>query len=547
MKKVIISIFLVVNIYADTWSKLLHIDNGHNKIISKEFYLSQNILATTDEELRATLKLLNSKDGQMVACNYPARYIYLKNNNFNIPNFNLNNCAVLTNFLNSFKQDKISLVFTSEHTNSPSSAFGHIMLLFSKNNEDIKLGDAVHYAAKTNVNDGFFKYSYKGFNGKYKGYFIREPFFKKIYDYNILEQRYIYIYSLNFTKKDIKFLIYHLFELRKATFKYYFLNENCATQTSDLLSIVSNIKSSKSIYYLPIDTLKQYKNNITSYSKRTPILNELNYLINHMNKREKKIFYEIISTKKDIDDSCPNIVKEALVKYTIFYFRRFHIWFRNYDNIMKQSYKSTIIKDKNLDPLSKVQPTNLGIGVLNSKLLFTYRPLFIDLEDIQQNELQQSEIKTFSFNLLIDKNRVNLLNLDFIDMKSLVTQFEFYKQPSWSIYLGLNQKNRDKELKVNLEVGIGKTVKYHQLLISSFGNLGFDNEEFYINPEINVFSYLKQNLKIGVNAEYKLYGNNIFMKNDIFVTKRIKNKLFTLKYEHNSNEDLYEVVIKYNF
>ena len=213
------------------------------------------------------------------------------------------------------------------------------MLLFSNENEPLEIGDVVHFAAKTSTDDNFLKYSYKGMTGQYNGYFIREPFFKKIYEYNTLEQRYMYIYTLDFTKEEIRTILYHLYELRKATFKYYFLDGNCASQTTDLLNIINIKNYKKSFYYLPIQTVSDIKDRIKNKDRFIPLLNKLNLLIQKMTPEEKKLFNELIEIQKEIDKNTPNIVKEAMVIYTTFNFRRFHNIHKNYENVMSQNYQ----------------------------------------------------------------------------------------------------------------------------------------------------------------------------------------------------------------
>ena len=103
------------------WQKLIHNQNNENQIVSKEYYLSSNINATPKEELDATIKLLNSEYGYETACNFPARYEFIKSNFNNVPSFDLSTCSELNKYLKSFPKDKLSIVFTSEYTNNPSS------------------------------------------------------------------------------------------------------------------------------------------------------------------------------------------------------------------------------------------------------------------------------------------------------------------------------------------------------------------------------------------------------------------------------------------
>jgi hypothetical protein len=496
---------------------------------------------------------LNSKDGNVIACNFPARYEYLKSKDYNIPNFNLDECKELNIFMDSFAKDKVSLVFTSEYVNSPASAFGHTMILFSNDNESINIGDAVHYAAKT-PKEGFFKYAYKGSTGKYDGYFIREPFYKKIYEYNTLEQRYMYLYTLDFTKEQIEMLQYHLFELRKATFKYYFMDENCASQTTDLLNVVTfNIRKDKN-YYLPIDTIRSYENNVIKKQKFTPLVNKLNLLLEKMTNEELILFNNTIKSNIQVSNTYPDIVKEAMVYYSTFYFRRFHRVFKNYDSAMNQVYKQDNIKDNSLNPLDKSRPSNIDIGVYlqNNKnyLYMHYRPLFIDEYDLQFNNIQQSTVDTFAWDLIIRENNIKLNKFSFVNLKSFTEQSVFYKPSSWALYSGLNRDNRDNKLVFNNELGVGKTIAINS---NSSTNLlfylGVDNNKVYIKPYIGFNKYLSKNIKISNSTYYKKYDGDSYLENKFFITYKYRKLQYTIE-NINTNikeNDSIRFSVKYNF
>lgn len=536
------------------WQKLIHNQNNENQIVSKEFYLSSNKNATQKEEFEATKKLFKSSNGLEAACAFPARYEFIKSNFSDIPIYNLQSCKELNRYLDSFPKDKLSIVFTSEYTNNPSSAFGHIMLLFSKDNTPLEVGDVVHFAAKTSTDDGFLKYSYKGMTGQYNGYFIREPFFKKIYEYNTLEQRYMYIYTLDLTKDEIKTILYHLFELRKATFKYYFLDGNCASQTTDLLNIINKDSSKKSFYYLPIQTVNDLKNRVKNKDRFIPLLNKLNLLIQSMTPEEKELFNELIKTQKEIDKNTPDIIKEAMTIYTTFNFRRFHKINRNYENVMSQTYQKQNIIDTTPDPLLKTKPSNIGLGYYTNKnedyLLFQYRPLFIDLLDIQNNDLQESQTNTFTFDLLINNDNIKLNKFDFINIKSLPLQSDFYNPISWNIHSGFDRENKKENLSYNNEIGIGRTLSLNYFTrISFLADIGADNLDYYIKPNALINIYTSSNSKIGIASSYKKYDGDFFYQNYLYTSYKYKDYLFTLKYDNDNSEnnDKYLISIKYNF
>ncbi len=428
------------------------------------------------------------------------------------------------------------------------------MLLFSKNNTPLEVGDVVHFAAQTSTSDGFLKYSYKGLTGQYNGYFIREPFFKKIYEYNTLEQRYMYIYTLDFTKDEIKTILYHLFELRKATFKYYFLDGNCASQTTDLLNIINTNDSKKSFYYLPIQTVDDLRDRVKNKERFIPLLNKLNLLIQKMSTKEKLIFNEIIETKKEIDKNTPDIVKEAMAIYTTFNFRRFHKINKNYENIMSQTYQKQNIKDDTPDPLLKTKPSNIGLGYYTNKnedyLLFQYRPLFIDLFDVQNNDLQESQTNTFTFDLLINNDNIKLNKFDLINIKSLPLQTDFYNPVSWNIHSGFDRENKKENLSYNNEIGIGRTLPFTSFArISFLADIGADNLDYYVKPNALIEILSTTNSKIGFSSSYKQYDGDYFYQNDVFSSYKYKDYIFTLKYinDNSENENKYSLVMKYNF
>lgn len=556
MTKILFTLILVVvNLYSDTtWNKLLHHYAGENQIVSNEFYLTNNINADPNEELNTTIKLLNSEYGKRIACNFPVRYNYLKENNYNIQNFDLSKCEKLSDFIVNFNKDKVSLVFTSEYTNNPSSAFGHTMLLFSDNNKSLNIGDAVHFVAKTNNKDGFFSYANKGLNGSYNGYFSREPFFKKIYEYNTLEQRYMYIYTLDFNKKQILQLLYHLFELRKATFKYYFLDGNCASQTTDLLNIVNDKHRKDSIYYLPINAVQNNEKNIIKKTRFIPLINKLTLLLGKMTSKEKILFNKIIKTNLQVTKDMPDIVKEAMVYYSTFYFRKFHRIYKNYNSIMKQNYQKQIIKDKSLDPLEKTKPSNIGFGLYTQNntnyLYFHYRPLFIDMFDIQLNSLQESEVDIFTFDAILDEENSKLLKFNLLNIKSFSTQLSFYKPMSWAIYSGMNRYNRDSEIKFNNEIGFGKTFSVSKYsTVNTLFYFGNDDSDIYIKPYFNINTYISNNAKIGISTYYKKYDGDSYYNNRAFLSFKYNNLLYSLEYiNDNSNyNEKYMFIIKYNF
>jgi len=536
------------------WNNLLHY-KGEFKVINNEFYLSDSKDRTPSKELKETISLLNSVKGKEVACNFPARYLYLKNEKLNIPSFELDECRELKSFVDNFKKDKVSIVFTSEYINSPSSAFGHIMLIFNDNNTSIDIADTIHFSSMIEPSDNAFKYTYKMATSQYNAYFIREPFFKKIYQYNTIEQRFMYIYDLDLNKQKILNLIYHIYELRKATFKYNFLHVNCSSEIISLLNLEdSHIKTDSSLlFYLPIDGIKSVKIKITNITTLTPMYNKIDLLISKMSKDELDEFNIIIRTNKLPDHNIADIVKESLVYYSIYQFRKHHVSFKSYDEIMKFKYKQTVLTDEYVDPLKKTQPANIGIGYYNSSknngLSINFRPLLLDKYDIQNNNLQEADISLLNTELIYINNKLKLYKFDLLDISSYAVRNNFHRPLSWSLYSGYNRNNKSNNLKIENTIGFGVTKKYFNSFNSVLVNIGIENDIFYTKPIYN-FSKTLQNMKFGFSIYTKEYIEKArYINKTFYWDMKLNNFLIglNLTIDNSSNKNKLNCSIKYNF
>ncbi len=553
-------LFTTVTLYGtnynmNKWNKILHYNNKF-KVINSEFYLSKENNRTSIQELKQTILLLNSSRSKEIACNFPLRYKFLLDEGLDVPYHDLATCTELNNFIDEFQKENISLVFTSEFINSPSSAFGHIMLILHDNNSSLNIADTIHFAGKTSIEDGFFKYAYKGLAGKYNGYFIREPFFKKIYQYNIIEQRFMYIYKLDYTKQNILNIIYHLYELRKATFKYSFLSTNCSSEIINLLDVADldkNIRTN-SLFYLPIDAVKDLEIRIKGKDKFIPLLNKLDYLISTMTKKELDIFNNIIKTNKIPEHNYSNIINESLVYYSVFNFRKFHRSYKNYNDIMQLKYSKSSINIDEVNPLNKTQPSNIAVGYYNNNvangLVFEYRPLLIDKYDIQLNKLQESEITLFKLRLIEFNNNLYIDKVDLLNMNSYPVQKNFYMPSSWNIYLGYNKYNVENNLRINASLGLGLTHNIYNSFNSLTVSMGLDNNQIYIQPKYSFIKHISSTVKAGFETYCKQYNHSKdYINNSIFLSIKNNKYLYNLEYIKDNSKigTNLTISVKYNF
>lgn len=529
--RVFIIFVLVVFSYADyskqfinQWKNILHIDN--KKFKQDSFYLSYPYVSWRNE-LILNLERIKKQD-KMFICSFPYRYIYLSKY-FKLPKIDIfKTCPKLKEFYDSFQKEKLGIVFSSEYSMSPQSAFGHVMLIFKDTNKPLLTADVVHFAAVVKK-EGFFKYSYNGLTGKFPAFYIKEKLFKKYYLYNMIQQRSMFVYWLNFDKKEIENLILHLYELKKFKANYYFLNYNCSTATIEALSAVRPSNQYNKIIILPIKSVILYKKNVKNIQTILPLDKEIVLLYKKMNFKEKKIFNEIVKMKYLGNyKTLPNITKEAIVKFYQYMFYSKKIVYPNYNEVVKLKYKKEKLDTKKIkDPLQETMPSEIFLfyNSNDNSFLFSFRPFLIDKYDLQNKLLEEKQYSVFAPTFYWKKNHFKLEKFDFMNSVSIVKNYSFIKDISWKLYLGLNRENYKRKLSFEFETGIGNTHPFFKGMFNWLLNLGFDVghiNQLYLKPEINFMYYFSNNFKIGDIFYYKIFSNTkIYYMNETFLSKEI--------------------------
>jgi len=557
--RVFIIVFLYCSLYAydydkALWNKVIYFSDNQPEIESANFYLSTKNDFTAEDELSTTVDLLrSSKYGKMTACAYPLRYTFIKSQNISIPTYDLSSCNDLEDFTVNFKKNNLYLAFSSEYISVPSSAFGHIMIVLKKKDVSFEIANTIHFAATTNNNDGFFKYNWKGLTGGYQGYYVLDVFFKKLYEYNTKEQRNIYLYKLDFSDEQIKKIIYALYELRKATFKYYFFNKNCAIYTTQLLNISSDKLLNEKFFYLPLDTLQEYKNNIVERKVFLSLINKIDYLYNALSKEDKTKFEEIIRKNTIVDNSLHNDLKLLLINYYQFQFRKFHTSYKNYNSVMDLNYEDILIENNSLNPIDK-KASYIGITYIQNEendksLLLSYRPLYSDIHDFKYNNLQNTEFSVFKTVLKLEDKSLSIEQFDIMSMKSYAKRSVYYKPLSWQLYSGFNKENNDENLKFTNEIGLGVTQQvFNNINISLLGNVGLSNITPFIGGEVYISKNFRRDIKFEINSYYNLFfQKDDFYKNTLTLLYKKMNFIYSINYENSSLENSINFGIKYYF
>ena len=240
-----------------TWLGLIHVQTPEDSIndsdiISTDFYLSTSdtsSLGLSQPELRATLKLFVSEWEEGLTpsgiCKYPARYFWLSQN-LNFPfQEDFSSCESLSEWIDFNKLDSISILQVGSYLSNPASTFGHVLIRLNSTptiEEQGLFDPAINFGARVPENENSVFYIAKGLTGGYNAGFTTQEYYLEDLVYSGSEQRDIWDNRLNLTTEQEILVAAHLWELKEAQFKYYFLNQNCGYRVAEVLETVTGVQ-----------------------------------------------------------------------------------------------------------------------------------------------------------------------------------------------------------------------------------------------------------------------------------------------------------------
>lgn len=517
------------------WDRLMHAENGISRVQSHEFFVTSNGRTQVDQEREAFIRILQSRDGSALACQFPARYKWLSRQNADIPSIDLSRCTDLQAFNQGFQKKDFYIAYVSEYLDAPASAFGHLMLVFHDGQVPLDLADTIHFAATTN-REGALQYAAKGLTGGFEGYFIREPFFAKKKDYLLFEQRAIHLYKLELSADELENIAFHLYELRKAKFKYYFIDENCAFQLAELINIAApdqdySFHTNQPV--LPIDVVRLNANRITDQRALAPTIIRERYLSEQLTDAEMSHVEAVINQSESATKSDSDQVKELLYLHYQYAFRRKRNPYPNHSEIESLDFKESSLGIKLDDPSQKTKSNIWSAGVMQSTnsngARIRWSPLGDDAPE--QQHTRESRLNVFETTVDVHRNDIQLQRLKVLSMSSTPNSLNMHHPWSWSVDLGLNRDNLHKQLSGEAEVGVGKTWMMKSLRIESWLAPGIkqrDQTKAYIKPKFMISSLITPDLQIGLTAFRKHYTHETFNVKELSIqykniqlTKRI--------------------------
>lgn len=583
------------------WKALLHYGKSirgedRSKIDDKKFFLSPHGRTDPQAELEATLRsffLADSKDGQSSICRFPARYAWLTEHlNIDRAQLPAASCSERDKSLGAIDAKSAVLVFPVGHINSPASMFGHTLIRIDGSSKSNLISYAVNYSAANTDSNGL-QYAWKGLTGMYKGYYSLMPYYDKVREYNDLEHRDMWEYSLNLTTPEVERMLNHIWELQNIESSYYFLDENCSYNLMFLIEVARpelHLTDKAGFFVLPTDTVRSVMDaGIVEEVKYRPSQGtRIRNIISLLDPDAQKIAYDISFLEYD-----PAKVKElplaTVEKIKILDLATGFVQFRfSRKEIDKNTYSRLYLKvlseRSNLGPAPKelyhnddpARPDDghgttrisMGSGIHRGKLFgeLNIRPEFHALLDPDQGYLPGAQIKFMDTAVRFGagSESIYLKSLHLIDIVSIAPRDTFFKPVSWKVNTGFDREmmsNGDEYLIYRLNTGGGFSYR------SPFGGIWYALGEMDINagskirsrvaggPGFSIGSteQLTPDLKLLLNAGGYWYGlgdDRHSLKASLGLNLRVsRNNSLNLEssQEYVNSRAISEVLLRWNY
>lgn len=511
---------------SNSWLALGHYQKtlfGYKSYIdSKEFFLSKDGKFSPYKELKKTIELFEKSSESLdehPVCKYPARYEFLKSK------LKLNlavtpNCKKFNEWYSLINPKGISLIFPTSFINNPASAFGHTFIRIDTENQTEKnslLAYAANFSASTSGENAV-TYALKGLFGGYDGYFSVTPYYKLVRTYSDLEKRDIWEYELNFTEKDASFIVKHLWELRKVSFIYYYLDENCSFHLLGLFEVVRpelKLRDSFKTWVIPIDTIKSIivdKNLVTKEVFRPSVTTKFTEKLKNSTKDEIKLAKKIVRSEEfNFKAINSKYEKNFLARtYELAYdYLEFLMLSNKIDEKKGQKQSFTLLKERSkYDLVSKevkvtppVTPERMHesarffskFGNMDGKNYseFAFRTPYHDLTDSDYGILSGSQIEFLETRVRrFHKEDFKLQELSVLNIASLSPRLSLVKPLSWRFNFGLKRRDDFKSAQ--------KLIYKTDLLLGHTYNLNDKSFIFLLaGPDVNISRNLRNSYSFG--------------------------------------------------
>jgi Domain of unknown function (DUF4105) len=194
-------------------------------------------------------------------CRFVARFQWLRQVLQIDDRMPLSTCPRYAYWREAINPDQVVLLFASAYLNNPSSMYGHTFLRIDPPaalNQPVGLSYTISYAANAPKTDGI-SFAFKGLAGFYPGLLSSPPYYLKLREYSVMENRDLWEYHLDLNPSQTERLLQHAWEISNSQFNYYFFDDNCAQMLLHLLDVANpELKLAEQFVWnsIPSDTVK---------------------------------------------------------------------------------------------------------------------------------------------------------------------------------------------------------------------------------------------------------------------------------------------------
>ncbi|MEN8132159.1 MAG: DUF4105 domain-containing protein [Pseudomonadota bacterium] len=485
------------------WSALLHyrpriFSSGVKSLVdAPSFFNAPDGKHDPTAELEATLASFFSSVDDANADRHPqcvfiARYHWLKRE-LAIDSQRLAEqpCAGFQAWSKGLNAQQLTLVFPSAYLNNPASMFGHTLLRVDAKDQDENtrlLAYALNFAAMTDQERGII-FGYKGLFGGYQGRFSIAPYYVKVKEYSEIENRDIWEYRLNLTPEEIERFLMHAWEMQQAYFDYYFLDENCSYHLLSLLEVARpglNLTDKLRWWVIPADTIRKVTKDddlleeIRFRPARNMILRQrLRDMTGSQQDMARRLAEGKLKPQAASLQRLDPVNQARVLELALDYAAYQQISASQKENrsgddsftLLKARSQLKVADQTPRIPMPEVRPdqghrsARVGIGYgyetsLGAFAQFELRPAYHDLLDPEGGYTRGAQIEFLDVNLRYYRNRkkLDLQQLDFIDVVSLSPRNRILKPYSWQANASLVRKRfgkEDRALVGDLSTGAG--------------------------------------------------------------------------------------------
>lgn len=468
------------------WKALVHywgnwVLSGYESFADDpKFFLSKKGKSNSEQELFSTIEAFFKKPtadhNKHAICRFPARFEWLDSklsfDNDKLPKVK---CDELDLWFEGLDAKSLSLVFPATYLNSPASSFGHTFLRINSTSSEQNSGPLAYvanYGADTRDPIGL-SYAIKGIFGLYKGNFSVAPYYKLLKKYGDVENRDIWEYELSFTKKEVHFLLKHLWELKGIDFDYYFFGENCSFLLLSLFDAVRpelKLQEKFPFWAIPLDTIREVleeKNILVEANFRPSLKSRFDSRVKQASRKEKNALKSVLSKDAFNNNQLLNELDKP-EKARVFDLALDYLSLANSDKsflkakdkekeVRKYGYQLLLERSKLDDKelFSKIEPpsTRPDQGHLTRKFELSFgkedndnfydfklRPAYHDLLSPNKGYVFGSELKVFEVGVrAYEDDKLRFQRFSPLMIKSLSPSDEFLKENSWSFELALER------------------------------------------------------------------------------------------------------------